>query len=631
MDESTYSIIEARDELMVSPTGKNPTLRTAHFLKPSVTSIKDPSFNLLEGTTFNSSIAISQPGRLPFEVAFNGWLFPQENWKTWVERLRSKHQTTWKKAGIFDAIMGSTYKINKYPDLVLELGKKWCPETNTFVFLWAEATVTLEDMMICGGYSVLGCPVFTPPETLLCPLEASTMKETEAKLNEARSALLRSKGKKACQHEWMRRFMEQESDLEHEAFLSLWLSRFVFPGPSRTSILKQLFPLAIRLARGTRIALAPAVLATLYRDLTLLKGKMVALNESEGELILWAPFQLVLVWAWERFLKLQPESNFVEVGEPRLAHWHKVKKPEYGNLQSALDNAGEYFSWRPYVNAVDKNRSLGKVYRGKAEWISVSPDLDEELESFARFLRPSELVGVEFGHCIEQYLPHRVARQFGMDQDLPGNVVRFNETPIIAWKTYNKPISFEKLYIPSRFFNPDVTLRYFNWWNGSKSDCQDEVKSVKRQRQFREESDMSCPPGFPPKSNVLKGEDSDPVDKLTLREMFNSEGGDENAIGTTLSDGIPFLGIENMEHVKEPVEEIMQNPVATGVETSKEDKKNSEEERVKENIGERRVRSEFDLDRVKALEACVAKLVSLVAELKAARANRLFRKGNQQS
>ena len=126
MEEPTDCIVQEREEVMVSPTGKNPILKTAHFLKPTVTSIKDPSFfnNLPQATTFLSSTTISKPGSLPFEVTFNGWLFPQENWKTWVENLRPKHQLTWKKAGIFEAIMGSTYKINKYPDLVLELGKK---------------------------------------------------------------------------------------------------------------------------------------------------------------------------------------------------------------------------------------------------------------------------------------------------------------------------------------------------------------------------------------------------------------------------------------------------------------------------------------------------------------------------
>ncbi|CAN7008425.1 unnamed protein product [Brassica oleracea var. botrytis] len=37
--------------------------------------------------------------------------------------------------------------------------KKWCPETNSFVFPWDEARITLEDVMVLLGFSVLGSPV----------------------------------------------------------------------------------------------------------------------------------------------------------------------------------------------------------------------------------------------------------------------------------------------------------------------------------------------------------------------------------------------------------------------------------------------------------------------------------------
>jgi len=81
-------------------------------------------------------------------------------------------------------------------------------------------------------------------------------------------------------------------------------------------------------------------------------------------------------------------------------------------------------------------------------------------------LRVSELVGFE---SIEQYLPHRVAMQFGMDQDVPACVPRFNENETIAWKNYCRPLSDASLFIPSRFFDAGVTTRYVTWWNRSAS------------------------------------------------------------------------------------------------------------------------------------------------------------------
>lgn len=143
--------------------------------------------------------------------------------------------------------------------MVLGLAEKQCPETKSFIFSWGEATITLEDMMI-SGYSVLGSPVFSP-------LVADEMKAVEEELNQVRMELQNSASQKARHSIWLKRFMDRGSEIEHEAFLALWLSRFVFPFSFRT-VSKSVFPIALHLARGTRIALAPAVVASIYRGLS---------------------------------------------------------------------------------------------------------------------------------------------------------------------------------------------------------------------------------------------------------------------------------------------------------------------------------------------------------------------------
>ncbi|PWA75158.1 hypothetical protein CTI12_AA245540 [Artemisia annua] len=52
--------------------------------------------------------------------------------------------------------------------------------TKTFVFKWGEVTVTLEDIMVVGGYSVLGHSVFN-----IVDIETDEAKEVLRKLNEA--------------------------------------------------------------------------------------------------------------------------------------------------------------------------------------------------------------------------------------------------------------------------------------------------------------------------------------------------------------------------------------------------------------------------------------------------------------
>ncbi|KAF2314214.1 hypothetical protein GH714_024158 [Hevea brasiliensis] len=91
-------------------------------------------------------------------------------------------------------------------------------------------------------------------------------KEIEDKLKEARSEVGRGLTRGVCQIGWMEEFMFSGSEIEHEAFLSLWLEMFVFHD-SENTLRDCIFPIAIHLAKGEVVALAPAVLASIYRDL----------------------------------------------------------------------------------------------------------------------------------------------------------------------------------------------------------------------------------------------------------------------------------------------------------------------------------------------------------------------------
>jgi hypothetical protein len=148
--------------------------------------------------------------------------------------------------------------------LIFQVPDRWCSKTNTFAFPWGESTITLEDIKVCVGYSLLG-------DSISKPLENSEQEEVEEELIEARRMFNKTKARKVAQRPWMMHFMETESKVEHEAFLVYWLSRFVFHSDSYDTISKVVFPIAIRLAHGNKIALGPAALASIYRDLTLLK------------------------------------------------------------------------------------------------------------------------------------------------------------------------------------------------------------------------------------------------------------------------------------------------------------------------------------------------------------------------
>ncbi|PWA75159.1 Aminotransferase-like mobile domain-containing protein [Artemisia annua] len=254
----------------------------------------------------------------------------------------------------------------------------------------------------------------------------------------------------------MKKFKDSGSEIEHEAFLALWLSRFVFPS---SYTIANVSAIAVCLARGVRLALPPPVLASIYRDLSLLNNNLGNDGQDdESNLIVWAPFQLVQVWILERFRQISP--NCVDSCNPRFARWEN-KKLRVANVGSFVDCGFDDFIWQPYGEDInDKSR----------KWVVVGDCLDEEMETWVRCLRVSELVGID-GKCIQQYLPHRVAMQFGMNQDVPGDVARMNGSREIAWRFYTRPIKDVKVYFPSQFSKPHVTVRYLEWWNKSTGEC----------------------------------------------------------------------------------------------------------------------------------------------------------------
>ena len=199
--------------------------------------------------------------------------------------------------------------------------------------------------------------------------------------------------------------------MEHEAFLAYWLSRYVF---NSCVVYRHILSIAIPLARGTKTSVAPVVLAIIYKDLSLLGSVIADLSKlrssNDGiELNMKSPLHFVQAWAWERIIELSPAANVVNKAEPRLAQWDTVKGLSVKDLRRVLDSAGEGFMWRPHALAIE-NSNFPKYYLEKEMW--VGPDLDDEFLTLALCLHATDLNG--FGNS-EQYLPHRVARQFRLD------------------------------------------------------------------------------------------------------------------------------------------------------------------------------------------------------------------------
>ncbi|XP_047307439.1 uncharacterized protein LOC124910800 [Impatiens glandulifera] len=456
------TLMVEREETVMSPSrGGQPIRRNARFLLPSLN---------VEETSPTIMIPHSANPVPNDEVYFDGWRKCTARWEQWVSQMRPLYQPIWERAGIAEAITGSLCTITQQKEVILKLSDRWCSETKSFIFPWGEATVTLEDVAAIGGFSLGDFCV-------LKPLETPDLKEIEDLLIAERREIVRSKASRACQKLWMDKFMDSGSDIEHEAFLSLWLSRFVFTGPAIDTVRTNVFPIAVHLSRATRIALAPAVLASLYRDLDLLKRreqrstrKPSKSRRPPNKITLWAPFQLVQVWIWERFESLRPQGiRTVGMTEPRICRWHTAGTEglENENIARVFNESGKKFVWRPYTTR-DYKGFMSELYGKKVVRVFDSYYLDREvLEDFVRCIRVSELVGVEVD-CIEQYLPHRVGMQFGFDQDIPvGEVAREDGTSEIAWRNYARPIVDHVINVPTRLYEPEMTTRYYRCWKRS--------------------------------------------------------------------------------------------------------------------------------------------------------------------
>ncbi|KAL1207091.1 putative serinePthreonine-protein phosphatase 7 long form [Cardamine amara subsp. amara] len=458
---------------MVVPTEKSPlcSSKGTELLKPHLPSSSNDGS---EAPQNHSAPSPPDLKTVSYSVSFNGWRFPIPSFKTWVRKMAALHEPIWRKAGIFEAVMASTYIIYKNTALVLGVAEKWCPDTKTFVFPWGEATITLEDVMMLLGFSVLGSPVF---ETL----DSSGEKIME-KLKKEWVNLKPGRVRYVSQVSWMKRFMDSDDELEHVAFLVLWLSYFVFPARFY-HIDKAILPIAVHLSIGTKIAFAPAVLSHLYAELSLLKNHITAFNESPSKIDLTALFKLVLVWIWERFREIQPKPNPMLKGEPRLVRWSDLKQRMNG-VREILDNSKiDTFEWRPYTKNL-KNWDFPKFYPEEAIWVSIDLNPDDDFISFGRCIKVSELVGIE---TVQHYFPNRVALQFGMLQDDLCPPVNLNNlSKEAAWSDYIKPIDDDLiLYIPSRLAIPSLAqdLPSFDHYDEDDIDVSPEVLPLTQELQ----------------------------------------------------------------------------------------------------------------------------------------------------
>ena len=83
---------------------------------------------------------------------FNGWRDQQKKWNEWVETIEAIHRLVWIAAGFYGALKGLTYRVHTDENLIFGFVERWSCETNNFMFSWCVPTVSLEEMIVSGGF-----------------------------------------------------------------------------------------------------------------------------------------------------------------------------------------------------------------------------------------------------------------------------------------------------------------------------------------------------------------------------------------------------------------------------------------------------------------------------------------------
>ncbi|CAL8121399.1 unnamed protein product [Prunus armeniaca] len=252
-----------------------------------------------------------------------------KGWSEWVDdelKNPSTHDIL-SRAGVLEAIFASkACDIHIEVKTLRHLVRRWSTETHTFICSWGEFTPTLED--VANIFHLPLCGSQDPFHIALTPEDGLKLETLRKGAPTSPSTSLRSSN-------WIQFFGNSDRDepCRLAAFVSLWLGRFLFCDFSQDCLHGRVFPLALAIAQGSMILLAPMFLAHLYR----LLDHIQFLEKGEAGTMAVETFvnsSFLQIFLWERFRGVEGQ-NFLEL----------------------LDDV-EQFIFRPYCASSEGFRSM---------------------------------------------------------------------------------------------------------------------------------------------------------------------------------------------------------------------------------------------------------------------------------
>ncbi|GAU51698.1 hypothetical protein TSUD_415080 [Trifolium subterraneum] len=368
----------------------------------------------------------------------------------WLDKVQAKKDHFWRRHNLFDLIQLSREEPNFHTEMIIAALHFWERSTCTFHFKMGMMTPTLFDIAAIIGLRPIG-PTFNPK--YVSP-EFSFDYENMTFSNFIQDHHITKS--------------DEVSDEEHIAFLTYWLSHFIFCTES-LHVVKRLVPMAIQIHEGKDFAFGKLILATLYDSLG--KGSDALKKAEKGsdalkkaekgtKLKLTGPMWFLQLWLNATF-----ESNvnlfLPPMDEPRVSN----RQIEGSRLALLRQRQTE--------------RQVGPAWF-KQDFPATNPDDEENInEIWLAFLSPTVLssrlgAGKQYLGLVG-YQPNLVARQSGFSQFLPKSLFKNSNLIVLGnsgiheeyFDSYLKDVEKIKYDINSFAYSNSLlcTLEFADWWS----------------------------------------------------------------------------------------------------------------------------------------------------------------------
>jgi Plant mobile domain len=312
------------------------------------------------------------------------------------------------KAGLY-----GVHQIGHIPTdhaLISALVERWRQETHTFHFPVGEMTITLQDVAILLGLRVDG-------DAICLNTERDWSMVVEQLLGKpVTTETFRPKSKVAISIKWLHQnfsicpVIADENTIQQyaRAYLLMLIGSLLFTDHSGNSISAIYLPLFRDFDRAGRYSWASAVLAYLYKELCL------ATNPDRMQF--GGSILLLQLWSWERLPMGRPR-NRKKVEGCKLGGEDLAKRPPLGYGWSDYHEFADFvtcrvqYSYRAEIDRLTDEKVNWLPYEGKMDLL---PPICGESPRLWRTTAPL----IHFW-IVEMYNPGRVARQFGMYQQIP--------------------------------------------------------------------------------------------------------------------------------------------------------------------------------------------------------------------